>query len=80
MTATFACKDIGIECEFTAEAPTKDELMPKIAEHAKTAHGMETISDDVKAKIDAAIKVEEEPAEAPETEEAPAAEEQKPQA
>jgi predicted small metal-binding protein len=80
MTAKFACKDIGLECDFTAEAPTKEELMPKIAEHAKVAHGMENITDDVKAKIDAAIKVEESPVEAPQTEAAPQTEEQKPEA
>lgn len=58
MTAKFACNDIGVECGFTAEAPTKEELMPKIIEHAKTAHGMETVPNDIKAKISAAIKEE----------------------
>ena len=56
MTTRFACKDIGMDCGFTAEAPTKGELMPKIAEHAMSAHGMETIPDDVMAKVNAAIK------------------------
>jgi predicted small metal-binding protein len=30
--------------------------MPKIAAHAKSAHGMTTVPDDVMAKIKAAIK------------------------
>jgi predicted small metal-binding protein len=60
MKAKFACKDIGLACEFVAEAPSREELMPKISEHAKAAHAMETIPDDAKAKIDAAIMKEEE--------------------
>lgn len=56
MTATFACRDIGMECGFTAEAQSKEDLLPKIAEHAKSAHGMDTIPDDIFAKVNSAIK------------------------
>ncbi len=38
---TFACKDIGQACGFTAEDEDKNALMQKIAEHARTAHSME---------------------------------------
>lgn len=58
MKAKFACKDAGFECAFVTEAATTEELMPKIVEHAKTAHNMETIPDDVKAKVAAGIKIE----------------------
>ena len=53
---SFACKDIGMACEFKTSAPTEAELMKKIAEHAKTAHKMETVPPDVMAKIKKAIK------------------------
>ncbi len=58
MTKKFACKDIGLECGFVAEAESVDELMPKIAEHAKTVHNMEQIDESTKAKVLAAIKEE----------------------
>jgi hypothetical protein len=32
---SFACKDIGMACEFKTTAQTEAELMKKIAEHAK---------------------------------------------
>jgi len=53
---SFACKDIGMACEFRTSAPTEAELMKKIAEHAKSAHRMENVPPDVMAKIKQAIK------------------------
>jgi predicted small metal-binding protein len=53
---SFKCKDIGMDCKFETTAPTEAELMKKIAEHAKSAHKMETIPPDVMAKVKAAIK------------------------
>jgi predicted small metal-binding protein len=46
MKYTFACKDIGLDCGFKTDAKTKEELMPKIAAHAKEKHGMDTIPPD----------------------------------
>lgn len=37
---SFKCKDIGMDCPFTASAPTEAELEKKIAEHARTAHNL----------------------------------------
>ncbi|EFD93205.1 MAG: Protein of unknown function DUF1059 [Candidatus Parvarchaeum acidophilus ARMAN-5] len=56
MKYTFACKDIGLDCGFKTDAKTKEELMPKIAAHAKEKHGMDTIPPDVMKKVQAAIK------------------------
>ncbi len=53
---TFACKDIGMQCGFTAEAKDEHELMGKIAKHAKEAHQMNTIDDATMKKVKAAIK------------------------
>ena len=53
---SFACKDIGMNCEFKTTAPTEAELMKKIAEHAKSAHKIETIPADLMVKIKKAIK------------------------
>ncbi|MDG6934892.1 MAG: DUF1059 domain-containing protein [Nitrososphaerota archaeon] len=53
---TFACRDVGLDCEFKTEAESREELMPKITEHAKSKHNMATIPDDMKRKVDTAIK------------------------
>ncbi|MCL5680630.1 MAG: DUF1059 domain-containing protein [Candidatus Thermoplasmatota archaeon] len=52
----FKCKDIGMDCGFETSGKTMEELMPKIAEHAKTAHNMAEIPQDVKDKVAKAIK------------------------
>ena len=51
---SFVC--IGKDCKFETTAPTEDELMTKIAEHAKTAHKMDPIPPDMMVKVKAAIK------------------------
>ncbi|MGC8628901.1 MAG: DUF1059 domain-containing protein [Candidatus Micrarchaeia archaeon] len=53
---SFACKDIGMDCGFTATASTEEELMQKIAEHARTAHNIQNMDDALVAKVKAAIK------------------------
>ncbi len=53
---SFVCRDIGMDCPFTAEAPTEAELLKKIAEHAKTAHKMATVPPDMMMKIRNAIR------------------------
>jgi predicted small metal-binding protein len=53
---SFACKDIGMDCPFKATAPTEAELMKKIAEHAKSAHKIDTVPADLAAKIKKVIK------------------------
>ncbi|MEM1614272.1 MAG: DUF1059 domain-containing protein [Thermoplasmatales archaeon] len=45
-----------MNCGFETKASTKEELMPLIAEHAKTAHNMSEIPPDVMEKVNKAIK------------------------
>ncbi|MCL4314396.1 MAG: DUF1059 domain-containing protein [Candidatus Thermoplasmatota archaeon] len=52
----FKCSDIGMNCGFEASEKNRDDLMMKIAEHAKTAHNIEEITPDLKAKVDSAIR------------------------
>ena len=56
MAKIFACKDIGMACEFQARAENEQELLAKIAEHAKTAHNMQQIDAVTQAKVRSAIK------------------------
>jgi len=52
----FKCKDIGMDCSFKAKAKTEDELMKQIAVHAKEAHNLDPIPEDVLSKVKKAIK------------------------
>ncbi|MEM0158375.1 MAG: DUF1059 domain-containing protein [Thermoplasmataceae archaeon] len=52
----FRCEDIGNKCSFETEAGKADDLMPRIKMHAKYAHGIYEISEDLQNKIKAAIK------------------------
>ncbi len=58
MAYKFSCRKTGLDCDFTAKAETIEELMPKIAEHGKQAHGMAEISDETMQKVKAAITEE----------------------
>jgi len=35
---TFACKSLGLDCDFVATGATKDEVMKKAMEHGGTVH------------------------------------------
>jgi predicted small metal-binding protein len=52
---SFKCKDIGMDCPFTASAPNEAELEKQIAEHARTAHKL-TLDKEFWKKIKTAIK------------------------
>lgn len=42
MTLKFACHDVGVtDCRAKIEAGTKDELLAKVADHAKHKHGVD---------------------------------------
>jgi predicted small metal-binding protein len=53
---SFNCKDAGVECDFKVEAKTQDKLLKKITKHAKKAHDMDPIPDDMLQKVKGAIK------------------------
>ena len=41
MTVEFRCADVGVACKNVAKAETADELVAKVAAHAKAKHGVE---------------------------------------
>jgi predicted small metal-binding protein len=49
------CRSVGLDCDFVARGETEDQVMQKVAEHAKKDHGMSSIPADVVAKVKAAI-------------------------
>lgn len=61
---SFACRDIGVNCDFKAEDDDKNALVGVAVEHAKTAHNVQQADDVLKQKISDAIK-EQQPQPAP---------------
>jgi predicted small metal-binding protein len=56
MAKMLRCRDVGVDCDGVIRAKTEEELMKKVAEHAKTAHGITEISPDLAAKVKGSIK------------------------
>ena len=55
MAKTFSCSHVHSECSWSATENTEEDLMKKIAEHAKL-HGHDTITPDLEAKVKSLIK------------------------
>ena len=55
MTKSIKCFDVGVDCDWKASAETEEELMKKIAAHAKE-HGFNEIPKELLSKVKAAIK------------------------
>ena len=53
---TYTCRDAGVNCDWKATGQTKDEVMVKLKDHARTTHKMQEIPKDLAAKVDAAIR------------------------
>ncbi len=58
MAKVLRCSDVGFDCEGVIRAETEEEVLKKAAEHAKSEHNLEEISDEVVEKIRAAIQDE----------------------
>jgi predicted small metal-binding protein len=56
MTKSISCADAGKDCGWSATAETEEELMNKVAEHAKAEHKDMEITPEVVAKIKSIIK------------------------
>ncbi|PSN83435.1 hypothetical protein B9Q01_04780 [Candidatus Marsarchaeota G1 archaeon OSP_D] len=53
----FKCKDVGMKCDFEVKgASSREEVMKLVEVHAREAHQMQSIPQDVATKISAAIK------------------------
>lgn len=52
------CREVGFDCDAVVRAESEDEVMRQVAEHARTAHGMQTISDDQARAIRSKIRTD----------------------
>jgi len=56
MTKSISCADVGADCGWSTTAETEEELMSKVAQHAKEEHKDMDVTPDVVAKIKSHIK------------------------
>ncbi len=56
MGKVLECRSVVPGCEFVMHGESEEEIMMKASEHARAAHGVEHMSEELKAKIRAAIK------------------------
>jgi predicted small metal-binding protein len=58
MTLVLNCRDVGFDCEGVVRAETEDELLQKVAEHAKSVHNLEEVTAEIVEKVKSVISVE----------------------
>ena len=59
MTLVVHCRDVGFDCDGVVRSETEEELLQQVAEHAKSAHGLEEVTDEVVEKVKSVIREEE---------------------
>jgi predicted small metal-binding protein len=58
MAKVLRCRDVGFDCDGVIRAETEEEIFKQVAEHAKTAHNLTEITEEVVEKVRAAIRDE----------------------
>lgn len=56
MTKSISCADVGSDCNWSTSAETEEQLMEKVAQHAKEDHPGLEITPELVAKIKSHIK------------------------
>jgi predicted small metal-binding protein len=58
MTKVVNCRDVGFDCDGVVRAATEEEALKQVAEHARTVHNLETVSDEIVAKVRSVMRDE----------------------
>jgi predicted small metal-binding protein len=58
MAKVVYCREVGFDCDGVVRAATEEEALKQVAEHARTAHDLETVSDEVVAKVRSVMRNE----------------------
>lgn len=48
---SFACSDVGYQCDWRADAASEDDLLRKVEEHGREAHNFQQLSQQKRFKI-----------------------------
>ncbi len=60
MTKVVCCRDLGFDCDGVVRAETEEEALKQVAAHAKAVHNLETVSEEVIAKVRQVMRDEDE--------------------
>ena len=52
------CKDVGFDCPGVVRAPSEQEALKQVAEHAKTVHGVKEITPEIATKVKSVMRDE----------------------
>jgi len=52
------CREVGFDCNGIMRAHTEEELLAKVAQHARTVHHLTEITDEVVKKVKSVIREE----------------------
>ncbi len=58
MAKVVHCRDVGFDCDGVVRAETEEAALKKVAEHARTAHGLEQVSPEVVEKVKSVMRDE----------------------
>ena len=58
MVKVLRCSDVGFECDGVIRAETEEEVLKQAAEHAREAHNLHELTDEVVEKVRGAIQDE----------------------
>ncbi len=56
MAKKMRCRDLGMNCEFEANADTDEEILRQASAHARSAHQITDMPPELTAKVRAAIR------------------------
>lgn len=56
MGKRISCRDVGVDCDYEAQADSEAELMELLEHHARTAHGMDEIPPEVLSEVTAKMR------------------------
>jgi predicted small metal-binding protein len=51
MAKVVHCRDVGFDCDGVVRSETEDEALRQVAAHAKAVHNLQTVSEEVVAKV-----------------------------
>ena len=52
----FACKDLGMDCDWKCRATTDEEIIRQAEEHGRKEHGIQKLDEQLRNKIQAKIR------------------------
>lgn len=58
MTKVVNCRDVGFDCDGVVRAETEEEVLQKVAEHAKSVHNLETVTEEIVEKVRSVMREE----------------------